>query len=303
MKKRLTPILFALLFLGSCGQPADDLKVISFNIRYNSWYDRESPNRWESRRDAVVRMIREERPAALGLQEALIDQLLYLDSCLPQYRRVGVGRDDGMEAGEFMAIYYDTARLELTGSDTWWLSDSAEVPSYGWDAACRRTVTRAAFRDRRSGRCFDYFNTHLDHVGQTARAESARMVAALVDGHCFDKPAIVGGDMNTTIDDTIFRSLYAVGLQDARTLTDSTSHAITYNAFGQNDGAVIDHRPLHLRPLPDRNPFSPAGIVAYIPLRFYSPFTQTLIKHYSLPCPRHGSPMDALWMLYGRSKK
>ncbi|MBR6900079.1 MAG: endonuclease/exonuclease/phosphatase family protein, partial [Bacteroidales bacterium] len=83
--------------------------------------------------------------------------------------------------------------------------------------------------------------THLDHVGQTARAESARMVAALVDGHCFDKPAIVGGDMNSTIDDTIFHSLYAAGLQDARTLTDSTSHAITYNAFGQNDGAVIDH--------------------------------------------------------------
>lgn len=239
--KRVLIVLFGLLLLGGCGNPTDELKVISFNIRYNGWGDIDGENRWANRRDAVVRMVREERPAAMGLQEALIDQLQYLDSCLPQYRRVGVGRDDGMEAGEFMAIYYDTARLELTGSDTWWLSDSAEVPSYGWDAACRRTVTRAAFRDRRSGRCFDYFNTHLDHVGQTARAESARMVAALVDGHCFDKPAIVGGDMNTTIDDTIFRNLYAAGLQDARTLTDSTSHAITYNAFGQNDGAVIDH--------------------------------------------------------------
>ena len=230
-----------LLVCGCKHSEPHDMKVISFNIRYNGWGDIDGENRWTNRRDAVVRMIREEQPAAMGLQEALIDQLQYLDSCLPQYRRVGVGRDDGREAGEFMAIYYDTARLELTGSDTWWLSDSAEVPSYGWDAACRRTVTRAAFRDRRSGQCFDYFNTHLDHVGQTARAESARMVAALVDGHCFDKPAIVGGDMNTTIDDTIFRSLYAVGLQDARTLTDSTSHAITYNAFGQNDGAVIDH--------------------------------------------------------------
>lgn len=241
--KRFCILSLALVLLSLCGcrHEGDELKVISFNIRYNGWGDIDGENRWANRRDAVVRMIREERPAALGLQEALLDQLLYLDSCLPQYRRVGVGRDDGREAGEFMAIYYDTARLELTGSDTWWLSDSAEVPSYGWDAACRRTVTRAAFRDRRSGRCFDYLNTHLDHVGQTARAESARMVAALVDGHCFDKPAIVGGDMNTTIDDTIFRSLYAVGLQDARTLTDSTSHAITYNAFGQNEGAVIDH--------------------------------------------------------------
>ena len=234
-------LVLVLLSLCGCRHEGDELKVISFNIRYNGWGDIDGENRWANRRDAMVRMIEEEQPAALGLQEALLDQLQYLDSCLPQYRRVGVGRDDGREGGEFMVIYYDTARLELTGSDTWWLSDSAEVPSYGWDAACRRTVTKAAFRDRRSGRCFDYFNTHLDHVGQTARAESARMVAALVDGHCFDKPAIVGGDMNTTIDDTIFRSLYAVGLQDARTLTDSTSHAITYNAFGNGDGAVIDH--------------------------------------------------------------
>lgn len=241
--RRFCILSLALVLLSLCGcrHEGDELKVISFNIRYNGWGDIDGENRWANRRDAVVRMIREEQPAAMGLQEALIDQLQYLDSCLPQYRRIGVGRDDGREGGEFMAVYYDTARLELTGSDTWWLSDSAEVPSYGWDAACRRTVTRAAFRDRRSGRCFDYFNTHLDHVGQTARAESARMVAALVDGHSFDKPAIVGGDMNTTIDDTIFRSLYAAGLQDARTLTDSTSHAITYNAFGQNDGAVIDH--------------------------------------------------------------
>ena len=234
-------LVLVLLSLCGCRHEGDELKVISFNIRYNGWGDIDGDNRWANRRDAVVRMIEEEQPAALGLQEALIDQLLYLDSCLPQYRRVGVGRDDGKEAGEFMAIYYDTARLELTGSDTWWLSDSAEVPSYGWDAACRRTVTKAAFRDRRSGRCFDYFNTHLDHVGQTARAESARMVAALVDGHCFDKPAIVGGDMNTTIDDTIFHSLYAVGLQDARSLPDSTSHATTYNAFGKEEGKTIDH--------------------------------------------------------------
>ena len=235
-------MLFALLLLSGCGRLSDELKIISFNIRYNSWYDRESPNRWELRRDAVVRMIREEQPAAMGLQEALIDQLHYLDSCLPQYRRVGVGRDDGREAGEFMAIYYDTARLELLKWGTHWLSDTPETPSKGWDAACYRTVTAARFRDRKNGKVFVYLNTHLDHMGQTARAESAKMIAQMEgDNECLGVPVVLGGDMNTTIDDTIFHSLYAAGLQDARTLTDSTSHAITYNAFGKNDGAVIDH--------------------------------------------------------------
>ena len=247
--KRIAFILCAMLLLCSCGKQDDELKIISFNIRYNSWNDIDGENRWANRRDAVVRMIREERPAAIGLQEALIDQLLYLDSCLPQYRRIGVGRDDGKEAGEFMAIYYDTtqlsARLDL--STTLWLSETPWEPSKGWDAACYRTVTCALFVDKKSGQWFCYDNTHLDHMGAVARAESAKYLAGLAD-ECEGLPFILGGDMNSTIDDTIFRALYKVGLQDARTLTDSTSNAITYNAFGGldqsgngTDGKVIDH--------------------------------------------------------------
>ena len=249
MKKHLTPILFALLFLSSCGQPADDLKVISFNIRYNSWYDRESPNRWELRRDAVVRMVREEQPAALGLQEALIDQLQYLDSCLPQYRRIGVGRDDGKEAGEFMAIYYDTLRLELLSDTTRWLSETPEVPSKYEGAGCYRTVTVARFRDRQSGKEFAYLNTHLDHVSDDARVRGAQVIAQTVATELNKErtggiPVIVGGDMNTEGDSSEyspFAFFRRVGLQDARTLTDSTSCAITYNAYGQAEGSVIDH--------------------------------------------------------------
>lgn len=243
-KASLLFLSLALLLLSSCGKPADDLKVISFNIRYNSWYDRESPNRWELRRDAVVRMVREEQPAALGLQEALIDQLQYLDSCLPQYRRIGVGRDDGMEAGEFMAIYYDTARLELLSDSTRWLSLTPEVPSKYEGAGCFRTVTVARFRDRRSGRCFDYFNTHLDHVSNDARVRGAQVIGDIVANRLRGMPAIVGGDMNCTADSSEyspFGFFRRAALQGARTLTDSTSHAITYNAFGQNEGAVIDH--------------------------------------------------------------
>lgn len=243
MKKHINigVIFFALLLLGGCGTTADDLKVVSFNIRLSLRADHDGENCWNNRREAAVRMVQQERPAAMGLQEALPVQLHYLDSCLPQYRRVGVGRDDGREQGEFMAIYYDTTRLELLDGKTRWLSETPEVPSYGWDAACRRTATLATFRDRQSGRRFCYLNTHLDHKGRTARAESAKLIASLVDSLDSDIPVIVGGDMNSTLDDTIFRSLYAVGLQDARTLTDSTSHAITFNAFGQGKGSVIDH--------------------------------------------------------------
>lgn len=233
-----------LLVCGCKHSEPRDLKVISFNIRYNGWGDIDGENRWTNRRDAVVRMVRQEQPAALGLQEALIDQLQYLDSCLPQYRRVGVGRDDGKEAGEFMAIYYDTARLELLFDTTRWLSETPEVPSKYEGAGCYRTVTVARFRVRQSGKEFAYLNTHLDHVSDYARILGAQVIGDIVANRLGELPAIVGGDLNCTADSSEyspFAFFRRVGLQDARTLTDSTSHAITYNAFGQNDGAVIDH--------------------------------------------------------------
>ena len=238
--KRIVKTLLLLAFFASWqGVDAQDVKVISFNIRY--WNNIDGSNSWPNRREAVVRMINEEKPAAIGLQEALIGQLQYFDSCLLNYRRVGVGREDGKEGGEFMAIYYDTTRMEYRGCDTWWLSEKPEEPSLGWDAACRRTVTSLHLRDRQSGKEFVYLNTHLDHVGKTARTESAKFIASIIEGHYFNVPVILGGDMNSTIDDKIFLNFYAIGLQAARTLTTPTSHADTYNAFGKGKSSLIDH--------------------------------------------------------------
>ena len=199
--KHLYKILLLFVLCGFClGSPAQDLKIISFNIRYNSWDNIDGENGWPNRKGAVAKMILEEHPAAIGLQEALIDQLQYLDTVLTHYRRIGVGRDDGKEAGEFMAIYYDTTRLELLSHRTRWLSETPDVPTKGWDAACYRTVTIAHFRDRQSEKEFQYLNTHLDHVGQTARAEGVKLiVGSLKESSIADNvPVIVGGDMNST---------------------------------------------------------------------------------------------------------
>ena len=222
---------------------AQDLKIISLNIRYNSWNNIDGENGWPNRKAAVAKMILEEQPAAIGLQEALIDQLQYLDSALTHYRRIGVGRDDGKEAGEFMAIYYDTTRLELLSYRTRWLSETPDVPTKGWDAACYRTVTIARFRDRQSGKEFQYLNTHLDHVGKTARAEGVKLIVnSLKESLIADNvPVIVGGDMNSTIEDKIFQSFYDVNLKPARELTKKTSHVDTYNAYGKEKSALIDH--------------------------------------------------------------
>ena len=242
MKKLTIILMFALAFVQ--GTQAQDLKIISFNIRYNSWNNIDGENGWPNRKAAVVRMINEERPAAIGLQEALIDQLQYLDSNLPAYKRIGVGRDDGKEAGEFMAIYYDTTRLELFYGGTRWLSDTPAEPSLGWDAACRRTATVAIFYDRLSLKWFYYINTHLDHVGKIARAESVKLISSLFTSSSSGliNPAIVGGDMNSTILDTALMAFEDVGLTPAcNQVSSKLCHQDTYNAFGKGSGSAIDH--------------------------------------------------------------
>ncbi|MCR4828715.1 MAG: endonuclease/exonuclease/phosphatase family protein [Bacteroidales bacterium] len=238
--KRLTIIL---MLASALAVGAQEMKIISFNIRYNSWENIDGENGWPNRRNAVARMINEEHPAAIGLQEALIDQLRFLDSNLTGYQRVGVGRDDGKEAGEFMAIYYDTVRLELRSCVTRWLSDTPDKPSLGWDAACRRTVTVAHFVDRHSGKEFLYLNTHLDHVGKKARQEGTKLITRIAQQSLAhdNMPVIVGGDMNTTIDDPIFQTFYDCGLQPARDMTRRTSRTDTYNAFGKDKSSLIDH--------------------------------------------------------------
>ena len=252
MHKHPTKLIVSVLILlttslWGCSQRSQEqleLKIISFNIRYNSWNNIDGENGWPNRKAAVVKMINEEFPAAIGLQEALIDQLQYLDSCLPQYRRIGGGRDDGKEAGEFMAIYYDTTRLLLLYDTTRWLSETPEIPSKYEGAGCYRTVTVARFRDKLDGREFAYLNTHLDHVSDDARVRGAQVVGDIVANSLKGIPVVVGGDMNCTAEYDEYKPFNffsRAGLQEARILTDSTSNAITYNAFGNGEGSVIDH--------------------------------------------------------------
>jgi endonuclease/exonuclease/phosphatase family metal-dependent hydrolase len=170
---------------------------MTFNIRYDTPAD--SGNAWPHRRDRVASLARFHAPDALGVQEALAHMLRELDARLPGYARIGVGRADGREGGEFSPIYYRTDRLELLDGGTFWLSPTPDVAgSKGWDAAIERVATWARFRDRRTGCPFLLLNTHFDHIGERAREESARLVRRRLAALAGGLPIVVTGDLNTT---------------------------------------------------------------------------------------------------------
>lgn len=251
MKRSLLIALTVLLSLNGINAQTNskELKFISFNIRTGSaWATAaDGDNCWANRRKAVVDMIQAERPDAIGLQEAVLEQVHYLDSVLAgAYSRIGVGRDDGRDDGEFMCIYFRRDRLELLDGKTYWLSPTPDSVSFGWDAACRRTVTIGRFRDRATDSTIVYMNTHLDHVGPQARRNSVFLLCSLADQ--YNSTVVLGGDMNSGISDSIFHPLVHHQLIDARQNANVTDNADTYNAYGHGPSHQIDHFFVKLKP-------------------------------------------------------
>jgi len=145
----------------SCSQGPDTVQVMSYNIRLSLVDDGE--NHWNIRKPASIIMIDSLKPDVLGVQESVKEQVDYLVEHLPAYARVGVAREDGDSIGEFSAIFYLKDKYEVMQNGTFWLSETPDVPSFGWDAAHMRIVTWGKFRNRKTGRTFFAFNTHFDH--------------------------------------------------------------------------------------------------------------------------------------------
>lgn len=180
---------------------------MSFNIRYGTAAD--GDNAWPLRRHLTFQVIRDHAPAVLGVQEALRFQLDEIAGELPHLGEVGVGRSDGIEAGEYAAILYDRRRLDLLDHGTFWLSDTPDVPgSTSWGNRITRIATWARFHDRDARSTFYVFNTHWDHESQPSRERSAQMVLERIRTRVpADEPVLLMGDFNAGEDNPAYRAL------------------------------------------------------------------------------------------------
>lgn len=200
MTFRATFLLAIGCCFGSLSALAQPLTALTYNIRFDNPND--GPDRWDLRKKALADEVLRHRPHLIGLQEALIGQLRYLDEQFAGYQRFGVGREDGLEKGEFSPIYFDTSRFRLISGRTFWLSPTPDAPGKGWDAACERVATLLILQEKRRGDSLWVVNTHWDHIGQTARMHSAEMVAdILAEATKTGHRAIFMGDLNATPDD------------------------------------------------------------------------------------------------------
>ena len=216
----------------------DTLSVISFNIRMGEGKD--GTNSWQFRCPATIYMLRDKQPDIFGLQEAYDYQVLFIRENMLDYKSVGVGREDGKHEGEHMSIFYNKKKISLLKWGTFWLSETPEKPSMGWDAACFRTATWALMKDKRSGHKFYYVNTHLDHVGKTAQKEGlALIVERIREINPEGFPMVLTGDFNVESNDPVLTDLNKM-MKDARVTAERTDSLNSFNGWGKSS-SVIDY--------------------------------------------------------------
>ncbi|MGC4103467.1 endonuclease/exonuclease/phosphatase family protein [Ferruginibacter sp.] len=244
MKKLAQGILFFLLLLAG-GQllAQQEVKVMSYNIRLDVASDGE--NRWDARKEKVAGLMNYYEADFIGCQEVQHHQLQFLQSQLKNYSYIGVGRDDGKEAGEYSCIFYNKEKFKLLQQSTFWLSQTPDSVSMGWDAVCHRVCTYGLFQSKQSNTVFWVFNTHFDHIGKTARLESAKLIVEKMKQlNTKNYPVIFSGDLNSKPEEPPYQYISSV-LKNTREASQQPAYgpADTWNAFqfDKKPDGRIDH--------------------------------------------------------------
>ena len=237
MKKILILVLSGLFFVfNSCSNSSENINIMTYNIRLDTEAD--GINMWDNRKEGIVSLIKEENVDILGIQEGLPSQIKYLSKVLDGYSMIGEGRDGGNN-GEYSAIYYRNKKMKLIETETFWLSETPEIPSIGWDAAIKRITTLGLFKMINSDKELLVYNSHFDHIGKIAREKSVGVILNHIKENDYQNRAlIVMGDFNAKPDDLPIE-LLSEELDDSFKILPIENPIGTFNGFDL-DSKLLD---------------------------------------------------------------
>ena len=252
MNRSVTRLFVVLIFctLGIAGVFAQgkarttqkaDLRVMSFNIRLGVANDGE--NRWDLRKDLVVKTIREYNPDLLGLQEVFPMQEEYLRKNFPEYSYYGRSRLVDPKEGEACSVMFRKDRFVPIEKSTFWLSESPEEPgSKSWDSSLPRIANMISLRDKLAGgKKLILINTHFDHRGKVAREEAAKIIKGRVNGFTKGSRVVITGDFNSGEGSKPYKSLVGGNVLDTfrKVHPERTEEESTFTAW---NGRLIGNR-------------------------------------------------------------
>jgi endonuclease/exonuclease/phosphatase family metal-dependent hydrolase len=204
------------------------LRVMTFNIANAIDTEDDGENAWALRASLNVRTIKRYVPDLIGFQQCDDGNLDTYRSTLAEYQYILGPAADGPDLYDYNAIAYLPERLALLDSGGFYLSETPEAWSLGWDATYVKALTWARFRQQEDQTEFLSLNTHLEHISERARVESVRLVLRRLPelrGNVL--PVIFTGDFNcnpwapgyrvhveTTFTDACYHLLRAYGFAD-----------------------------------------------------------------------------------------
>ncbi len=216
------------------------IRVMSFNLRYGAL----GIITRSSRNDEVLETIKKGKPDSFGVQEATPTWMRYLSKQLKdEYDYVGVGRADGNNSGEYSAIFYQKDKYEVYESDTFWLSETPDEPSVGWDASTNRICTWAMLENKETGAMYVHMNAHFDHIGEEAQKNSVEMILSTAEEFNF-LPVVFTADMNIKEGSEYYNKMAESDiLWDTKHIAPETIDYLTFHDMNpsENEGRILDY--------------------------------------------------------------
>ncbi len=209
-------------------------RIVSYNIKYaEDWLDD-----FEGRKNIILEQLLSYEADIITLQEANYGWMNNYDGLpvlLEDYSFVGVGRENGLDEGEYVPIFYLTDKFEVIDSNTIWLSETPEKVSIGWDASTYRIMTSVTLKNVATGEIFSINNTHLDHEGSIAVDESIKLINETISKNDF--PYLLTGDMNVP---SIFwdYNKFAKSLDDTQNIA---KNSMKYGTINYNSNNKLLH--------------------------------------------------------------
>ena len=241
--------ILSVIIILLCGCQPDKKTIFtaaSYNLRNANSADSLQGDGWGNRCPIIARLVQFHEFDIFGTQEGLRHQLDSLKTSLPKYDYIGVGRNDGKKEGEHAAIFYRIDKFELLEHGDFWLSETPEKPSVGWDAVLPRICTWGHFKYKDTGFEFLFFNLHMDHIGKQARVESALLVQQKMKEIGENLPAILTGDFNVDQASESYQVLHDSGILSDSYETAQLRYATNGTCAGWNPDTYTPNRIDHI---------------------------------------------------------
>lgn len=241
--------ILSVIIILLCGCQPDKKTIFtaaSYNLRNANSADSLQGDGWGNRCPIIAGLVQFHEFDIFGTQEGLRHQLDSLKTSLPKYDYIGVGRNDGKKEGEHAAIFYRIDKFELLEHGDFWLSETPEKPSVGWDAVLPRICTWGHFKYKDTGFEFLFFNLHMDHIGKQARVESALLVQQKMKEIGENLPAILTGDFNVDQTSESYQVLHESGILSDSYEVAQLRYATNGTCAGWNPNTYTPNRIDHI---------------------------------------------------------